>query len=148
MQTSVNINMNPFFAGQIIDTRNHVIESHPADVEIAFGLGVVAGAGADSVKLPTADTEVFRGITVHNHREQPYPTAAGTSYAAKAMVPTGRVGVFGIVTSKAVTKDTAAYLNVTTGTFTDSNSGTIATGGKFRTTVAAAGLSTIEINLP
>ena len=76
MQTSVNLNMNPFFAGQIIDSRDRVIESHPADAAIGFGYGVVAGAGSDSVKLPTASTDVFRGVAAHNHKEQAYPTAA------------------------------------------------------------------------
>jgi hypothetical protein len=140
--------MNPFFAGQIIDSRNHTIESHPADAAIGFGYGVVVGAGSDSVKLPAASTDTFRGVAVHNHKEQAYPTAAGAAYAAGDVVPTGRVGLFGILTSKAVTKDTAAYLDPSTGKFTDSNSSTIATGGVFKTTVTAAGLSTLEINLP
>jgi len=65
-------------------------------------------------------------------------------------VNTIRQGQVWVETSAAVTADSDAYVDVAggIGKFTSSSSGNLATGGKFRSTTAGAGLAKLEINLP
>lgn len=109
---------------------------------------VVTGGASQATGTPTySGDDIFRGISLQTHKEQ---NAAGVvQYADKETVSTARQGVFWIETSKAVTADSDAYvLKDGTGKFTDASSGNLATGGKFRSTVAAAGLAKVEVNIP
>lgn len=142
-QTSYSQSMGENFAGMLADARDKVVESKTAEEEILFGYGVCAGAtdAENGVKLPDADTEVFRGIAIHEHNED-------GKYPANSTVNVLRRGECVVVTADAVVLDAAAYIVATTGKFTDSGAGNIATGGKFKETVDAAGLARVEINLP
>lgn len=154
MQTGYNILMGAGFAGELVDARSCLVESAVCeDTTLQFGLAVVAGADPiNGVKVPASSSDVFRGIAAHQHKEQSYPfTTSNAAYAVNDMVNVLRKGkIFGVA-SKAVSANSAAYIvasGADAGKFTDSNSSTIATGGYFRSTIAAAGVVEIEINLP
>lgn len=98
---------------------------------------------AVAVEYLTAMDELFRGIALHRHNQ----TGA---YAAGDIVDVLRQGRAWVETSVAVTADDTAYVDMAggIGKFTNVSTNNLATGGKFRSTVGAAGLAEIEINLP
>ena len=110
---------------------------------------VVTGGTNQAVGTPTYSADdVFRGISLAIQKEQ---TLAGVvQYNQYEAVSVLRKGQAWVETSLAVVADETAYLDMTgaIGKFTNSSSGNLATGGKFRSTVAAAGLAVLEINLP
>jgi len=150
-QTDYSLNPAEGFAGMIADSSDTRIKSASAEVEVAFGLGVVAGTDAEKqVALPTADTDVFRGIAVQTHKG-----GADGEYVAKYEVKDAlgylTKGTVWVDANVAVSVDEPAYLiasGADAGKFTNVSTGNIATGGKFTKTIAGAGLSVIEINLP
>jgi hypothetical protein len=153
MQTSYSINQAAKIAGQVMTIAPKGVDSAIADVAIGFGLGVVQGAKANSVALPTASGDTFMGVALHKYVEQgyPYASAAAAGYAIKDVINLGRRVRFCGVTDGAVTANAVAYVvssGADAGKFTTTSSSNIATGGKFRETLLAAGIAEIEINLP
>lgn len=123
--------------------REFTIETEGVAITVAEAITGGASQATGSVDYTTDKNDIFRGITLHQHNE------AGV-YAAKAAVNVLRQGVVWVETSKAVTADSDAYVDLAggIGKFTDTSTNNLATGGKFRSTVAAAGLAKLEINLP
>lgn len=110
---------------------------------------VVTGGESQATGTPTySGDDIFRGVSLQEHTKA--QDADGlVQYADTETVSTLRQGVVWVETSKAVTADSDAYvLKDGTGKFTDASSGNLATGGKFRSTVAAAGLAKLELNIP
>lgn len=148
-QSDYNINMREAIAGQLAEIKNYDIENGAAEGAIDFGFGVVAGTdAAKQVKLPAADSDVFRGVAGHTHKEQNSSGAA--RYEDTEAVNVVRKGVVWVETDDAVSIDEAATLEIATGKFSNNAAGVgfIATGGVFRSSVAAAGIAKLEINLP
>ncbi len=146
MQTSYNLECNAAFDGMIADSGFTRTESAIAEETdgIPFGYGVVQGTAENQVKLPDADTETFRGIAGHEHNDD-------GEYANGEPVNVVRKAVIWVPVADAVVLNASAYIvasGATAGQFTDSSSGTIATGGKFRSSTSAAGRAKVEINLP
>lgn len=153
MQTSYNILMGVGIAGEFYDTRNHVVESAVCEsATIGFGLGVVKGTDERMVALPTSTGNTFKGVAMQRHKEQGYPFAApSANYTQNDIVGYMTQGAAFVQASKAVAADAAAYLIVSgddAGKFTDSNSGTLATGGYFKNTITEAGIVGLELNRP
>lgn len=97
----------------------------------------------DTTEYLTGMDEIFRGISLHRHNE----TGA---YVKNDIVDVLRQGVVWVDTAVAVTADDDAYVDMAggLGKFTNVSTNNMATGGKFRSTVGAAGLAKVEINLP
>jgi len=155
-QTTYNTKMQAMIAGMIVGL-DHQIESFICDEAIGFGLGVVKGAitnggnlNKGSVKLPDANTDVFRGISILRHGENPYPySSSGDTYAQNEVAGIMRKGQAVVQTDgDSNTIDSTVYVT-TDGKFT-STEGTnaTATGCVFRSIDTALGLAILEVNLP
>lgn len=153
-QTAYNQNMAASYAGMKADAGNDRVESYLAEETngIPFGYGVVAGTDPlTQVKLPDADTDEFRGIALHTHKQASGIGASLTAlYKDEDMVNVGRQIVAWVEVDEAVTVDAAAYCTTATGKFgVTSGAGHIAVPtGVFRSTTTGAGLAKLEINLP
>jgi len=79
-----------------------LVRSYLADVDLAAGIGVIAGASATSVKLPTAPNQQAEGITLQ-------PTPAGQ------MVPVLEFGEVKAVADAAIARGQLVMINATTG---------------------------------
>jgi uncharacterized metal-binding protein len=109
---------------------------------------VVTLGASQATGTPTYSADnVFRGIALH---ENVVPVAGVAQYVNTASVSVLRQGAAWVECSVAVTADEDAYVDIAAATakFTNVSSGNIATGGKFRSTLAAAGIAKLEINLP
>ena len=114
-------------------------------IAITLTSSVTGGVSQPTVTIVTATTsdEIFRGISLHRHNEV-------GQYSVNDIVDVLRQGIVWVDTSVAVTADDDAYVDMAggLGKFTNSSTNNLATGGKFRSTVGAAGLAKVEINLP
>lgn len=104
---------------------------------------VAAGASQAGSTVTLSADDVFRGISLHVNNE------AG-KYLITDMVSVGRKVIAIVETGVAVVADEAAYVDLSgaIGKFTNVSTNNMATGGFFRSTVAAAGLAALQINLP
>lgn len=153
-QTSYNRNMTMGFPGMIEGLYNEC-ESALLDEAIGFGLGVVDGTedeagtlSSNSVKLPDAATDDFRGVTVHEHREHSYPMDDnGASMPANHIASILRKGKIVVqIDGTATVGDGTVYVT-TAGKFTSTEgSNATATGCKFRR--VEGDLAILEVNLP
>ena len=155
-QTSYNRNMAMGFPGMIEGLYDEC-ESAVLDEAIGFGLGVVDGAsssngtlGSNSVKLADDNTGVFRGITVHEHRENSYPYSSdGVTMPAGHVASILRKGKIVVPTDGTATVGSATVYVTTAGKFTSTaGDNATATGCSFRRVDASAGLAILEVNLP
>lgn len=149
-QTSYDLNQPVAYAGMKLDSRFDTVESYAAEEAIPFGVGVVAGTDPlVQVKIPTADTDTFRGISLQTHKEQ---LSNGTvQYNQSDAVSTLREGGAYVEASVAVTVDEPAYVVASggdAGKFTNVSTSNIGPVGVFKGTIAAAGIVPVEINLP
>jgi hypothetical protein len=139
------------YEGLIADSRIALnVKSAAAEGDVPFGYGCVAGTDDEKqVKVPAADTDVFRGIAVHTHKQSPNIGTPATEYADEEAVGYMTQGGIWVPTTVAVSNDEDAYVNVaiggSEGKFTNVSTGNIATGGKFKKTIGAAGLSIVEL---
>jgi hypothetical protein len=137
--------MDTAFAGLKGDSRNDTVESYAASEDIEFGRGVMANATDPAHVVDVADNAggVFRGVALHIHNE-------ARKYEEKDTVSVLRKGLVWVETGVAVTIDEPAYVDVAIGgigKFTNVSASNLATGGTFRSSVAAAGLALLEIDL-
>jgi hypothetical protein len=112
---------------------------------------VVTGGASQAVGTPTYSSDnVFRGIALHKHQQQLSVGVQTAQYAVGEPVSVLRQGAAWGECSVAVTADEDAYVDIAAGTgkFTNVSTDNVATGGKFRSTLAAAGIAKVEINLP
>ena len=126
----------------------HILVEMEDGSAITVSSVVTLGATQAGVTFTYSADDVFRGVSVAVHKEQ--DSNGVVQYAANDAVSVLTQGPIWVETSKAVDADSTAYLDMTggLGKFTDASSGHLATGGKFISTVAAAGLAKLEINLP
>lgn len=157
-QTSYSLEQGEAYAGLKVDSRFDTVESHLAEGAIDFGLGVVAGTDpVRQVKVPAADTDTFRGLSVHRHVEKKQGTGVA-QYEDKTTVDVLRKGVLWCVVEPTVASlavDDAVYVNVAVaahkGKVTEVSVGNIATGGvckKLATGPDGEALAAVEINMP
>ncbi len=129
------------------NNRTFLVENDDGS-EITIANIVVAGGASQAGSTVTySGDDLFRGISLQTHKEQ--NLSGVVQYADKESVSVARQGVFWIETAVAVTADDDAYvLYDGTGKFTNVSTNNMATGGKFRSTVGAAGLAKVEVNIP
>lgn len=151
-QLDYNQYMDEGYEGLIATAEPWGIKSGAAEEDLNFGRGVVQGTSENQVKLPTADTDTFLGITVFQNKQQVningtlgsgYETGSAVSYLTK--------GVIKVPATVAVNKNQKAYLITTggdAGKFTNVSTSNIDTGGYFQQTIGAAGLVNVELNNP
>lgn len=132
----------------VAGTGRHVLVEMEDGSTITCTSVVTGGASQAGVTFTYSADDTFRGVSVATQKEQ--DSSGNVQYVANEAVSVMRQGVIWVETSKAVNADSAAYVDMTgaIGKFTDASSGNIATGGVFRSTVAAAGLAKLEVNLP
>jgi len=132
-----------------VNNRTFIVKAINTDIAIA-NVVVAAGASQAGSTVTYSNDEIFRGIAIHTHK-MANKTNSTANYADKEAVGYLTKGVIWVPTTVAVNNDEAVYVIITgddRGKFTNSSSGTKATGGLFRKTVAAAGISKVELNLP
>lgn len=126
------------------DANNRTFDIETDGVAITISnIVVAAGASQAGSAVTYSADDVFRGISLHTHKELGY-------YAVTDMVSIGTKVVAIVETSVAVTADDTAYVDLSgaIGKFTNVSTNNMTTGGKFLTTIAAAGLAAVQINLP
>jgi len=144
------ITAHPAVTGATKDGTGKIFTIESKGVASTLAAVVIGGSTqpAATAEYLTAMDEVFRGIALHRHMQNGVtPNAA---YSKNDVVDVLRRGKAWVETSVAVTADDDAYVDMAggIGKFTNVSSNNLATGGKFRSTVGAAGLATVEINLP
>lgn len=126
--------------------RTYLIETEGATTAITAV--VTLGASQAVATITYSADDVFRGIALAVHKEQ---EADGTTrYNTTDSVSVLRKGRAWVETAVAVVADDTAYVQLSgaIGKFTNVSTNNMATGGKFRSTVGAAGLAEVEINIP
>lgn len=123
-------------------TNNRQFTIVAAGTVISVSEAVTGGASQPSGTVVLIGDNVFRGIALHTHKE-------GGKYYTNDAVNVLRQGCAWVVTSVAVTADDDVYVDVVGGEskFTNVSTNNLATGGKFKSTIAAAGIVKAEINL-
>lgn len=134
----------------VTNNREFTIETAGLEITVSEA---VAGGASQATGTPTySSDDIFRGIAIHTHKAPVAQTsgAGDAKYAINDAVNVLRQGAVWVETDVAVTADETAYVSVAAGLgkFTNVSSANLATGGKFRSTVATAGLAILEINLP
>ena len=153
VQTTYGQVMGEAIAGMLWDMRNVTVESYAAEGgSIPFGSAVVPGTDVrKQVKLPTAASQGFRGIALHEQAHAQDLTTGVAQYLEKETVNVLRKGAVWVQTVGAVVEGAPAfYINsgATAGLWDDVDDGTTdATTGVFRTATAGSGLAVVEIDL-
>ncbi len=129
------------------NNRTFLIETDDSSIVTVDNVVVAAGASQAGSTVTYSSDNVFRGLALHEHVE---PVAGVAQYVNTKPVSVLRQGAAWGETSVAVTADEAAYVDIAaaTGKFTNVSTDSLATGGFFRSTVGAAGIAKVEINLP
>lgn len=126
------------------NNRTFIIEAENTTI-VVDNVVVAGGASQAGSTVTYAADDVFRGIALSTHKEA--EANGDVQYNQYDAVSVLRKGVAVVNASKAVTADSIAYLIPDgTGTFTDASTGNIQ-AGRFRSTVAAAGLVKVEVNI-
>lgn len=130
------------------DANNRTFDVESDGVEISIDdIVVAAGASQAGSAVTYSADDVFRGISVHTHKEADSDGVA--QYKDADAVSVLRKGVIWVDTAVAVTADETAYIDLSgaAGKFTNVSTNNMATGGKFRSSVAAAGIAKVQIDL-
>lgn len=110
---------------------------------------VVTGGASQATGTPTYSSDnVFRGVAVHTHKEDStIPSGSSAQYEDKEAVGYLTQGGIWVPASVAVNADETAYVDLAAGTgkFTNVATDNLTTGGKFKKTIAAAGLTILEL---
>ena len=129
------------------DAAGHVFTVRTKGAAAVISGSIAGGATQATVTVESTNATLaaikFAGISLHRNKET-------ASYLADEMVDNSRQGEVWVETTVAVTKDQAAYVDLADGNgkFTNVSTGNLATGGVFKSTVSAAGIAPVEINLP
>ncbi|MCK4521414.1 MAG: hypothetical protein KAU20_02485 [Nanoarchaeota archaeon] len=128
--------------------KTYLIETVGQDASVT-DVAVTGGISqAGSTVTYSADDE-FRGIAITTGAKEQILLTGVTEYKANEAVSVLRRGMAWAETSKAVTADDDAYVDMDqNGKFTNVSTDNMTTGGKFRSSVAAAGLALLELNIP
>lgn len=153
-QTSYELESDPAFAGMKADLGFDRIISKLAEGEINFGRGVIKGTSDDQVKIPSA-LGVFRGISVHTHKEPSGIATNDAKYNDEDLVSVMTQGAIWVDVEASNTPviDDPAFVNVAIGgaqlgKFTSVSVANIATGAIFKEVNTSLKLARIEINIP
>jgi len=125
-----------------VNNRTFLIETDGVAITLS-DVAVTGGASQAGSTVTYSADDVFRGIALHENNENGY-------YSDTEPVSVLRQGAVWVDTGVAVTADDDAYIDLSgnIGKFTNVSTNNLATGGKFRSTTAGAGLAIVEINLP
>lgn len=152
MQTSYNFTNNVAFAGGIADLAPYAIDTflnEEATGDMKFGYGVVKGTAAgEGVKIPTANTDVFEGVTVNN-RTTELDTEGALAIKNKAAIGVMRYGNIWVQVpaTDAIAYNDAVYLVYSgdnKGKFSKSSTNAIAVDARF--IKKSGGLALIRLN--
>lgn len=112
-------------------------------------VAVTGGASQAGSTVTYSADDVFRGISLSTQTKEQAQVTGVVSYPINSAVNVLRKGMAWVETSEAVNADDDAYVDIDAAAkFCKTATDNIATGGKFRSTVGAAGLALLEINLP
>ena len=131
-----------------VNKRTFLIETDGVECSVT-DVAVTGGASQAGSTVTYSADDVFRGIVLSTQTKEQAQGTGVISYPVNSAVNVLRKGMAWVETSEAVNADDTAYVDVDADAkFCKTSSGNIATGGKFRSTVASAGLALLEINLP
>ena len=144
IQATYSENIAPYQVGQIVDAEAATLVSRTTVGALPFGRPASKDAAGDrSVHLTTTGDTVVEGISVINAAAK---SADGNSYADGDDAAIMRKGVVPVLTEGAVNRGDPVTVTAATGTFTTGTG--IAVAAVYRTTLGAAGIALIDINLP
>ena len=153
-QTSYSTEAAVAYAGMLADcsnsARRSISRANEESSAVAPGKPAVAGTDAETqFLLPSADTDIFLGITVHRHgTEDPTDDGFATGEAVELL----REGAIWVIAKTQVALGDDVYWDHTTNPGTWRNDSTTAVqvpGAKFmKATGGADELTVIEINMP
>lgn len=128
------------------DNRTFDIETDGDEITVS-DVAVTGGSSQAGSSVTYSGDDIFRGIALAEHKEQ--DSSGVAQYNDKDAVSVLRKGVAWVETSGAVTADQTAYVDLAgkIGKFTATSTNNMTTGGKFRSTISAAGLAKVEIDL-
>ena len=152
-QTSYNFLPPIGAAGGLVDLSPKAIDTfinEEANGVMGFGLAVVDGttAGVD-VKLPTASTGKFEGVTINNRTTEHALHSSLVNVLNKAAIGVIRYGKVYVQLAEGATPEFGdpvyySYTGANKGKFTDSSSSTVAINARF-ISAANNGIAAIEL---
>jgi len=142
-QTSYSAEQAFAFKGMKTDSRLDFVACSMAEAVIDFGVGVKRGTDPEYQVLTIDDSgDTFYGIALY---EESQTTG---DYQISKPVNVLRQGSVVVESTVAVNAGDPAYVLPASGNFTNVSTDNVVTGGVFTKTIAGAGITTIEINLP
>lgn len=142
-QASYSVNHDFAFKGMKADSRLDFVASSMAEAVVEFGVGVKRGTDPEYQVLTVDDAgDAFYGIALYEESQET------GDYQISKPVNVLRQGSAVVEAAVAVNAGEAAYILPASGNFTNISTSNVATGGVFTKTIAAAGLTVVEINLP
>lgn len=150
-QTSYNLYQDAAHVGLLYDNEPYTMVNAAAEGAIPFGSAVVAGTDAEKqVKVPTATSQVFRGITISTWAQE--QIAGDGQYLDTDAVNIIKKGVVWVTVNQNVLVDAPAffiYTGADAGKFrADATDADAVPTGVFRLSANAGELVPLEINLP
>jgi hypothetical protein len=159
-QLTYDYSMPAGYPGLRADTDNYRARTYIAAAALAYGLGVVLGAGGKAA-LPGASTDKFLGVVMHEGREKAQGTGTSQFAAGDPLAVMSQGPVF-VKVEEAVADGDPVFVrfaangaNTTLGAFRKSadNPGAGATAVQvpqavYRSAASAGGLAVLELNLP
>ena len=152
-QTSYSIDQGIAVAGLLGDIGDNYIRAYKANVNLAFGLGVVlSGTAGEVAALPASGSDKFLGVTVFSH-DQVNDGVAG--YKAGNVANVIRTGAVWVKVEEAVNAEDAAFVRHTAGTGTvigsfrkSADTATaVQIAGKYLTSASANGFALVLLDL-
>ena len=144
IQSTYKENIEPYVVGQLINAEASTLVSRTTVGALPFGRPVSPDAAGDrSVHLTTTGDTKVEGISVINAAAK---SADGNSYADGDDAAIMRKGLIPVLTEGAVNRGDPVTVTAATGTFTTGTG--IAVAAVYRTTLGAAGIALIDINIP
>jgi len=139
--------MSAASAGDLVDTRPHLIESYAAESSIDFGKAVVPGTDpTKQVEVVNSATDKFWGVTVRDIAKMT------GGFADEESVPVLRAGMIYVTVTHDVTMGDMAYVDVTNsdstkrGYFTNVATGNLATGRYFMSSASSGDIAKLEFD--
>lgn len=142
-QLNYSLNHEFAFKGMKADSRLDFKATGIAEGTVGFGVGLQRGTDKEFQVLPIDDSgDTFYGVALYEESQ------TSGNYPDTKPVNVLRQGSVVVESAVAVNAGEAAYVVPATGDFTNVSTGNVVTGGIFTKTIASAGLTVIEINLP
>ncbi|MFT9498030.1 structural cement protein Gp24 [Anaerosolibacter sp.] len=150
MQTVYSQTQKVAVAGHLADLSDKRVDSYAAEGVIGLGIGVVFGTDKQNqVKVPTATTDLFAGVSMFQAKEQ--SLAGVIQYTDKDTVPVLNKGRIWVNVKGAVNAESDAVYLICTGadagkfTATSTSNKQIA-NAKFKKSTAGDGITILQID--